>query len=773
MTSERLRAADGLRAPQGLGWASGGLLAALIYLVIVGGTGSGELQPTLRVLNAAVAVIVIGIFILRAPGRADQLDRLLLLALVLFAVAGALSQYPRQSFDAVLAATAYVAGLFLAREQMARSSVRHAFIRVCIGLSALFTIGAAALWLPQVLEWWSLADRAVLPPLDFQLSSAPWGHRYDVALLIALLYPAWWMGRPSVMRRGLAICMGLLGMAVIVVTGSRTTWIALVVATAAMGIPVVLRHWRQHPRAHVPAVLGTLLIAAAVIASGAGTPLAERALNPASIGLRLAMWGPLTELWLDHPIAGIGPGSFPWALQLTSYFDIHSWAPRHPDNPLFQVLSEAGVLGVAAMVLIAVAVLPVVFRGRSNATRWAAIVILVTCAGANPTDFAFLIVIGLAWAAYGAPRTQRPTSDPGQGRRRPWHLAGLVVAGGIILIAYSSTLVGAVAYEAARSAVARDDLADADDALRLAMALDPGMALYHRQHGALAYIDGNPKQAVVDLERAVQLNPSDDLAWRTLALAYDADSRQGKGLEALDRAVSVQRADPTNLLLAARAAALEGQPEDAEALLAEIVQTWPTIAAAPGWLELMPGSVTTADILDQAADRWMQASPTPDLVSDQGLWLGVLAGRPDVVEAARARTPIGDELQSTLTSVIACEPEARQVLDHIAPAEKRNPVYWQLRVRTSGLEGEIDHAALRALQIMTGQSYEFTPERTLNPLDENAALSADRWGYRRRPIQWPAIEVMLPSVRVGTTVWLLDPRAAVEAAGLASRFESC
>jgi tetratricopeptide (TPR) repeat protein len=743
--------------------AGGGLLAALIYFVVVGGTGSGELQPTLRILNAVVATVLIGAYILRAAGRTDQLDRLLLLALILFAMAGALSQYPRQSFDAVLAATAYVAGLFLAREQMARDSVRRAFIWVCIGLSALFTIGAAALWLPQVGEWWELADHAVLPPLDFQLSSGPWGHRYDIALLIALLYPAWWMGRPSLLRRVAAVCIGVLGLAVIVVTGSRTTWLALAVATVAFGIPVILQLWRRHPRARVPAALGSVLIAAAVIASGGAIPLAERALNPASLGLRLAMWGPLTELWLERPIAGIGPGSFPWVLQLTSYFDTHSWAPRHPDNALFQVVAEAGVLGVAAMVLVAFALLSAVFRGRSNAARWAAIVIVVTLVGANPTDFAFLVVIGLAWAAYAAPRAQRPILEGG--RRRSWNLASLVVAGGIILIAYSSTLVGAVAYEAARSAVARSDLADADEALRMAMALDPGMALYQRQHGALAYVE--------DLERAARLNPSDDVAWRTLALAHEADGEADAAHEALERAVALQRSDPTNMLLAARAAAMAGRPGDAQTILAEIVQSWPTIVAAPGWLELLPDSVGTADIVDEAADRWLRGAPTPELVFDQGVWLGVLADRPDVLEAAIARTPMDDNLSSALASVIACDAEAGRILDRVTLAERRSPVYWQLRVRTSGLEGELDLKALRALQIMTGRSYVSMPDRTLNPLDENAGLSADRWGYRRHPIQWPATAVSLPSVSAGRSLWLLDPRAAVEAAGLNDRFESC
>lgn len=771
-TSERFGVQGGSHSSRSLGVGGVGLLGALIYVVVVGGTGSGELHPVLRALNASLAAALIGVYVVRIPVRADQLDRILIAAVILFAVAGALSQYPRQSFDAVLAAIAYAAAFFVAREQLGRDSVRHAFARVLIGLSVLFSIGAAALWLPQLVEWWSLTDRSVLPPLDAPLSAGPWGHRYDMALLIVLLYPAWWIGRPSLGRRIAAVLIGCIGGVVIAITGSRTIWLAVGVASLVMGIPLLLRLWRRYPRAHMPAALGFALIGAAVVLSGAATPLAERVLNLASLDVRLAMWGPLIDLWVSHPVAGIGPGAFPWALQLTRYFDTLSWAPRHPDNAIIQVLPEAGLLGLAALMLVAVSVLAAVFRGRSGAARWVAVAFAVACLGTNPTDFAFLVAMGLAWVAYAAPHGRAPVPV---GEVQPRRLrAASVVAVAVISLAYVSTLAAAFSYDVARSAVARGATAEAEDALDTAIGLDPGMALYHRQRGALAYLVHDAVGAVTDLERAVGLNPSDDLAWRTLALARVAAGDRAGAHEALDRAVAAQRSDAVNLLLAARSAAEAGRQEDAVERLAEVVQSWPGITAAAGWQDLLPGSVTTADIVDEAAERWLRQAPTPEFVLDQGVWLGVLSGRPDILNAAIARGPIDEDQSRTLASLIACDPEAAAGLGDASPAQRRSHVYWQLRVRASVLAGAVDLDAVQALQIMTSGSY--TPAAsglTMNPLNENAGYGGDRWGYRRPPIEWPTAPTTLPSTYAGTSLWMFDPSGAVDAAGLGHRLPQC
>lgn len=759
-------------ASQTIGFAGIGLIAALIYLVIVGGSSGGELNPVLRVINAALAAAIMVVYVLRAPVRADRLDQIVLLGIALFAIAGVFSQFPRQSFDAALAGLAYGGGFFLARDHLAREPVQRTFVRVLVGLSAVFTIGAAMLWLPQVIEWWALVDGAATPPLDLPLSAGPWGHRYDVSLLITILYPAWWMDRPSTARRLVGVLVGLITVVVIVFTGSRTTWLAIATASVIIGLPVLMRLWRRYPQVRVPALMLSVMTVVGASLSGAATAFLERLLAFESLDWRLAMWGPLTGLWLNHPVAGVGPGGFPWALQLTPYFDARSWAPRHPDNALIQVVAEAGILGLAALLIVGAALLLAVFRGRSTAARWVAIVIVVTTLGSNPTDFPFLVAIGIAWAAYASPRSTDPheiLEPPTPSRlRRGLTLTVLGVAAAL----HASTLAAGFAYEHARAAASDGDFAGAEEALSLAIHLDPGMALYHRQRGTIAYLQGSAPAAIADLQRAVGLNPSDDLGWRILALAHEANGQSEEAYAAATRSVTVQRSDVSNTLLLARTTATQGRPGGA-AILAELVQSWPAALAAPGWADLLPPGVSNRDILDEAADRWLQGARTTEIPSDQGIWLGVLAGRPDVLSTAVQR--YGNErLAQALVAVISCQGTASSMLADPTHAELRTHAYWQLRVRASAAEGDVDLDALQILQIMAGGPYRPpSPGATLNPLNENTGLSADRWGYRRQPIEWPEGPVSLPSVHAGAALWMFNPRAAAEVAGLTDLLPRC
>ena len=742
-----------------------GLLAALVYVLVVGGTSSGELQPVPRLLNAAIGgALVLGMLRIER-GSFDRLDRALAIALGTFALAGALSSFPRQALDATLGATVFFSAVLVARTQLRAEVVRRAFIAALIGLSCLFTIGAALAWLPHLLEWWNVAGRSTLPPLNMSLSGGPWGYRYDIALLLAMLYPAWWIGRPSLLRRVGAVAIGLLGLLLVIATGSRTVWGALIIATLALGVPPLARIWREHPHRRPLVGLAALVSASAAVLTVMLTPLGERLATAASLDWRLAMWQPLLGLWSESPVAGVGPGSFPWALQLTAYFETRTWAPRHPDNALMQVLPEAGLLGAAALVIVAVAVSAAVLRGRSPAATWALVAFAVACVGGNPTEFSYLVVIALAWVTYAAPRgelapeRQLPSAVPIRALT-----AALLL---IIAIAYGATVLSAFPYESGRHAAERADYEEAVSAFETASRLDPGMALYHRQLGTATLMNGDILGAATHMELATTLNPSDDLAWRTLAVAAQASGDHEAADRAMTSALATQRSDPTNLLLAAVIATEDGRPDDALQLMAEAVQSWPAIVGAPGWQEVVPAGSSTAEVVDVAADRWLRGAPTPELPFDQGLWLGALTGRADVLDAARETSPVGESMTDILVEQLRCGTSGHERLESVDAAERRAHMYWMLRIRASALEGDIDLDAVQALQIMTGGSYApAVADSQMNALNENTGLSSDQWGYRRPAIAWPVGPIDLPSPHAGTVAFLFDPGGAREAAGL-------
>ena len=364
------------------------------------------------------------------------------------------------------------------------------------------------------------------------MNARPWGHRYDLALLVALLYPAWWIGRPSRLRQAVAIVVGVLVLLIVLITGSRSIWAALGIASLSLLVPAIKRNWQ---RLRVPIVVGALALGLLLAITGVGSLIVDRTLNSETLAFRSAMWGPLVDAWSTHPIVGFGPGSFPWILQLTGYFDVNSFAPRHPDNAIIQQLVEAGLIGVVAMLIVAAVVLPAVWRGESDAARWVVIAFAVACIGGNPSDFAFVVVVVLAWVAYGVPRKDLDEAqEPVRHRLSGAIRAATLVMFAVVVAVSGAAHVAAFSYEHARDAVAAGDLDEATDAMSLAVALDPALAIYRRERGALALVTGDLAGARADLERATHVNPADDLGWRSLALAYAADGADSAGTGSLE-----------------------------------------------------------------------------------------------------------------------------------------------------------------------------------------------------------------------------------------------
>jgi O-antigen ligase/tetratricopeptide (TPR) repeat protein len=768
----RLQTAQGLRPDRQTTalLAQRALLAAGIYLVLIGGTTIGETDPALRFVNGLIGGALILAYLFRGPALMDRVDRGVLAALLFFLAATTLSSFPRQSFDAALTALAYTAAFFVARGLFADERMRSVYVTVVIASSVILTLLFAQLWLGPIFEWWARVDFRVVPPLSFELAGFPWGHRHDVTTLIVMLYPAWWIGRPSPLRRVARIVIGILVALIVLVDGSRTVWLAIAMATAVPLLTWIARHrWSLWGAAL--AVAGIGVTAAALTFTGVGSSLVERGLNAATLDWRTAMWGPLLDQWTTQPVAGAGPGSFPWILQLTGYFDTNSWAPRHPDSVIVQTLAEGGLLGLAAVGVLAATVAPVIIRGRTAAAQWSLTLFAVSAIGATPTDFGFLLVVALAWTAYAAPRASATirTETP---RRRGLSMVSAAMFA-VVAVVYGMTTVASFAYAEARAAVEESRLADAHGPLALARAMDPSLALYPRQEGATYILEGAPDRAAASLERAVRLNPADDLAWRTLALAKDALGDVRGRDAALNVAVSLQRSDATNLMLRAYWWGQAGRQEQAADALAEVTQAWPTIAYAPGWSVLADTAGGSSTVVAEAAARWLSHAPMPERPFDQGLWLTALADQTDLRDRAISESPWGEPLSLAALAAMVCDPGTDDMLERMPADARQSTLFWALSIHSAALSGSSYGDAARMLELMDGRIIPPALMVTLNPLDENGLSRGDRWGYRRPSIVWPAADIELPASPVGELRWTVMPQDAVAQSGLSDQLGEC
>ncbi len=293
------------------------------------------------------------------------------------------------------------------------------------------------------------------------------------------------------------------------------------------------------------------------------------------------------------------------------------------------------------------------------------------------------------------------SSGPGSERRLRTNPITIVTlaAFGIVAIAWSATSVAGISHQAIRVAAAEGFLEEAAAQAKIAGELDPGMALYARALGAARLLQGEAVLAVGPLTRATELNPSDDLAWRTLALAHEAAGDAASAQTALDRALEVQRSDPTNLLLLARLQLESGRDTDAVVTLAEVVQAWPEIVAAPGWSDQLPPGTTTPEVVELALERWSGGRPSPEPPLTQQITLAAMAGRDDL--AARwAEERLGPSLGPMFVAVMACQQDAPSLLQQATGDVRRSSLYWQLVARQAALEGRTDTKAARLLEIM-------------------------------------------------------------------------
>jgi O-antigen ligase/tetratricopeptide (TPR) repeat protein len=750
--------------------------AVLAYLIVLGGTPPVELDADIRVLNAGIASALIAIYVLRLGRLGDGTDRGVLVALLLFVGAGSLSAFPRQSFDAALAALAYAAGLFVARGVLSNNRDRALFVSLMIFLSAVITVATAILWVPVVALWLSQTGGAT-PPLGLDLTGFLWGHRYDLSLLLVLLYPSWWIGAADPARWVGRLLIGVVTLALVLLGGSRTVWLACVVAGGIVLAPSLLRRWPRQTRTVLAIAGGALVAMVALAVIGVLGVSVDRLLSFGTITARIDMWALLTSLWLQHPIAGFGPGSFPWLLQQTTYFDTTYWAPRHPDSVVFQLLPEVGLLGVTAVTVVLWTLVPRILRLGAPAVRWALAVFVVAGVGTSTTDFAFLVVVALAWVAYAVPREARQQKPGGPiGKAEIALKASSIGAVFVIGVAYLLTLVAAYQYDDARAAIGDSRGADAEHSLKVAVNLDPALALYWRQLASLYLLRNAPGLALEDLTRAQHLNPNDDLTRRGQALAYFALGNADAAESSIAEAIRLQRSDPTNLLLGAWLDEQAGRSQDAIARLGEIVQAWPTVVGAPGWQVVAPDAADTARAIDEGVRRWEQDLSTLEPPVGQGLWLALFENRPALATSGPAAAGVSPTLARAFLAAWSCDPSAALILNQSTDADRRTALYWLIHARILSNAGASDQDSIRVYKILSRDPLE--PGETpvdLNPLDENAwpGFSADAWGYRRHTIDWPAYAIHLPSSQEGLIRWLWDPPAAIREAGLQNRIPRC
>jgi tetratricopeptide (TPR) repeat protein len=748
--------------------------AAWIYFALVGGTGPGELQPVLRLVNSAFAIGLLLAWLRAVPKTADTLDRYTLLSLLLFLGPAVMARSPRAAFDAALGASAYVALLFVARSALADQVVS---VRVARWLGVAGVVIAAtycALWL---LVWsrWLGAGQPAWGIFDLPLPAGPYGFKHNLALVSGLLIPFLWivpadrLGRP--MR---AVGIAILAL-VLLMAGSRGLWLAGVAATAT----ITAMRWRSmSDRMNLrrgwwipPLAIALLMAAVAMwLAPDLLRAIGGRVGNLLTVGMRWDLWSASLREWSTAPITGVGPGGWPIWLPTTGYFDGTTLSPSHPDSMPFQLIAELGLFGVAAVVAMVVGVAHALRRTPPVPAIWVAVFFLVACLTANPTDLPFAVALAVAWMAIAVPRATDGNEGVSNRTMRTAHVAALAPVVAFVVVASWAGLL----HEKARAAVGGGDLQTAASAMETAVALDPGVGLYRRELAALRLADDDLDGAVVSLERARAINPADDINLAALAIAWSLQGRDEDAIAAANRAVALRGSAPINHVVLAWVAARANRPLEVSSALADSLVAAPWLSADGGW-QALRGDLGAESILRSAAVR--SASNLYGMRSGNAAWLAAMIDRPDLAALALDAASSNRETLGAVVAILNCDATgADELIAQAANTDAASLYHWLVAAMVRNASGRSSSDAVKIASLLGSTATLTTAALTGDVPSSASAFSPradDQWVYDRIPILLRDIGPRLPSDTAGLSQWLTAPRISARTGAPGSRLAEC
>jgi O-antigen ligase len=222
-----------------------------------------------------------------------------------------------------------------------------------------------ATWIVAALALLELAIRVIAWRLDegldqipLQIPAVTWLGKLQIAWVFNLCAPfllARFIGDP---RRWVSLCNG----AVWAVVGLANYLLlsrmgSLVFLLATLGVCLLnLAHWRRWIVLMGTAAAGAVLVIVnnLRITTFIASTFLDRTQNP-GIDLRLRVWEEAWSMFQAHPIVGIGLGTFDKiayqmpATKANPDFQLNGW---HAHNVPLHILTEAGVLGLAAWVFL-------------------------------------------------------------------------------------------------------------------------------------------------------------------------------------------------------------------------------------------------------------------------------------------------------------------------------------------------------------------------------------------------------------------------------------
>ena len=569
--------------------ALGAAVAVFGYLAWDSALWDARLQLVLHVL--AVGAIG-GLFLVALRGHElprTPLDLPILGLLAALALATLSALNVGMSLRAMAAIVAFAAMLPIA---LLAVRMRPAWVGLVTSVPVLLlSIPTLVTLVARRVEWIAVGAPG-LPPLRLPAEVTPFG---SVAVPPFVLIPAWALAgliEPPALRRAVRIGLVGVGIPLVILSGSRSAWLAIVAGLAVGTLPWA---WRQRRRLRRPRGLsarGILLAVGAVAVGGLGLALMlPRLTAVSSLVYRGALWRDTLAAWSSDPLLGIGPGFMPYARQAAAADFSFPVRQPHSHNLPLGVLGDAGLVGLAAGLIVVgmLAIRSGPWRSRTSVGRTAAVVLVGLGVGGLFEDLTFLpgfnllaitlVAVALLDAGAVSWAPMRLASFP----RRLALIAGSGAIAVVLLAAMVTADAGAIAYRNGIEAAQSADWTASAAQLRRAVEIDRWHPASPRALAVAADAAGQPGVALAAAEQATLLNPGDATAWTNLALLCEAGGNATCARDAAERAVASARYLAPELLNAAVVLDRLGEAGAADAAYRLSLLTQPATSFVVEW----------------------------------------------------------------------------------------------------------------------------------------------------------------------------------------------
>ena len=478
-------------------------------------------------------------------------DLPLLAVLAAFGVATVSAMNPGMSLRALAAIVAYAAML-----PVALVCVRHrpSWVGVVTAVPVLLlSVPTLASMLVRRVEW-VLVGAPGLPPIRLPDEGTPFG---SVAVPPFVIWPAWALAgliESPRWRRVVQTGLVVVGVPLTVLSGSRSAWLAMGVTIVAASVPWAWgRRHRLMPSGRPNArSIGLGLVVLAGIAA-AVVLVVPRLTAVTSLIYRVSLWRDTLAAWSTDPILGIGPGFMPYARQAAAPDFTFPVRQPHSHNLPLGVLGDAGLVGLAAALVLVVVIAWFAgpWRARTRNGRTAGFLLLGLLVAGLFEDLTFVPAFNLLATALLAVSL----TDAGVVEWRPLRRRlALLPAGAAAVVLLAGMVVadaGAIAYRAGTDAAADGAWEPAAAMLRRSAQIDPWHPAGPKALAVAAERAGLGDVARDAAEAAVEHNPGDAPSWINLAFLCAEEGDAECQEDASERAVATAAFLEAELLNAA------------------------------------------------------------------------------------------------------------------------------------------------------------------------------------------------------------------------------